>query len=345
MERVANISLAAWATRRAAIQPGVSAKAFAAVLIAGACLSAALSSWLPLQASIVTVFLFAGPHNWFEARYFLMRLPARFGRSRNFFILAFAGIGFLTLAYVSLPALYYAGLWSGTNWHNAIATWNTLMLLWLGALVLMRGKQNSRRDWSWAVPIAFGLCAINWLTPELFSLAIVYAHPLVALWFFDRHLRRSRSQWLPIYRRCLMLLPFLIGGMIWQLSRAPSLADDNGLFWRITQHAGGELLPNVSSHLLVSMHVFLEMLHYGVWIIALPLIGATGAVWSVKTIPLARRSRGFPKLIAAILVFGLFAVAMLWLGFSVNYAATRDIYFAVAIAHVLAEAPFLLRMI
>jgi hypothetical protein len=38
-------------------------------------------------------------------------------------------------------------------------------------------------------------------------------------------------------------------------------------------------------------------------------------------------------------------VAVLWLGFSVNYTATRDIYFTVAIAHVLAEAPFLLRML
>jgi len=43
--------------------------------------------------------------------------------------------------------------------------------------------------------------------------------------------------------------------------------------------------------------------------------------------------------------FSLFVVAVLWLGFSMNYAATRDIYFTVAIAHVLAEAPFLLRMI
>jgi hypothetical protein len=38
-------------------------------------------------------------------------------------------------------------------------------------------------------------------------------------------------------------------------------------------------------------------------------------------------------------------VAALWTGFSINYAAMRDVYFAVAIAHVLAEAPFLLRMI
>jgi hypothetical protein len=142
-----------------------------------------------------------------------------------------------------------------------------------------------------------------------------------------------------------MFLPLLLAAILWQLSRTPSLADDNGLFWRITQHAGAELLPNVSSHMLVSTHVFLEMLHYGVWIVALPLIGATGAVWKLNSIPVANHKRGFPKLIGGILIFSLFVVAVLWFGFSFNYTATRDIYFTVAIAHVLAEAPFLLRMI
>ena len=222
--------------------------------------------------------------------------------------MAFGGIFALTLAYVSLPALYYANLWSGQNWPTAIATWNTGLLLWIAVLVAMRGKQTSRRDWSWALPVAFGLCAINWLVPDLFSLGIVYLHPLVALWFLDRHLRRTKPEWLKTYRRCLMLLPLLLAGMLWQLSRTPSLAEDNGLFWRITQHAGAELLPNVSSHMLVSTHVFLEMLHYGVWIVALPLIGATGAIWKVKTIPVAGHSRGFPKLIAA-----FSSSAILWL--------------------------------
>src|SRR2546421_3132350 len=190
MQRAENISLVDWrADARADARS--SARTFALVLAASACLSAALASWLPLQMSIVTVFLFAGPHNWFEARYFLMRLPARFGRSRNFFIVAFSGIGLLTLTYVSLPALYYANLWSGANWANAIATWNTLMILWIGTLVLMRGKQKANRDWFWVLPLAFLLCSVNWLSPELFSLAIVYAHPLVALWFLDRHLRRT----------------------------------------------------------------------------------------------------------------------------------------------------------
>jgi hypothetical protein len=345
MERVENIQVAAWPSARATEGGRVNAKVFAAILLASACVSAALASWLPLQMSIATVFLFAGPHNWFEARYFLMRLPARFGRSRSFFAVAFAGIFVLTLAYLSLSALYYANLWSGANWPTAIATWNTALLLWIASLVVLRGRQNSRRDGFWAVPVAFALCAVNWLAPDLFSLAIVYAHPLVALWFLDRHLRRTKPEWQTVYRRCLLVLPLLLAGILWQLARTPSLADDNGLFWRITQHAGAELLPGVSSHMLVSTHVFLEMLHYGVWIVALPLIGATGALWKVNTIPLARRTHGFPKLIAALLVLGLFAVAFLWIGFSANYSAMRDVYFAVAIAHVLAEAPFLLRMI
>lgn len=345
MERAENISVSGWTVRMARTREGVSPRAFAVMIIAGALVSAGLASWLPLQLSIVSVFLFAGPHNWFEARYFLMRLPARFGRSRNFFIVAFSGIGLLTLAYVCLPALYYSNMWSGANWPNAIAVWNTLMIFWITALVMMRGRQKTNRDWFWILPIAFALCGFNWLSPELFSLAIVYVHPLIALWFLDRHLRRTKPEWLGTYRRCLMFLPLLLGVMLWQLSRTAPLADDNGLFWRITQHAGAELLPNVSSHMLVSTHVFLEMLHYGIWILALPLIGASGAIWSVKSIPIARHSRGFPKLVVAFLLCGLFMVLLLWFGFSANYSLTRDIYFTVAMAHVLAEAPFLLRMI
>src|SRR5947199_6648063 len=111
------------------------AKVFAAIVVLCIIAAAAFAGWLPLQVSIVTVFLFAGPHNWFELRYFLMRLPVRFGRSRNFFAVAFVGIFYLTVTYVSLPALYYTNLWSAANWPIAIATWNTGMLLWIGALI------------------------------------------------------------------------------------------------------------------------------------------------------------------------------------------------------------------
>jgi hypothetical protein len=296
------------------------------------------------------VFLFAGPHNWFELRYFLQRLPVRFGNSRNFFVTAFVGLGLLTAVYVSLPVIFASGSWSEQGWLSILATWNTIMLLWVATLISLRGRQK-HRNWFLAFPIALAVSALNWLAPELFSLALVYLHPLVALWFLDRHLARNRPAWLKSYRRSLVLIPITLGVIIWRLSSAEALPDNNGLFWRITQHSGADLLPSVSSHLLVTVHLFLEMLHYGVWLLALPLIGRVALtndsrrIWQVASIPVARHPRGFPKLIATLLVLGVAAVVLLWVGFSVDYTTTRDVYFTLAMAHVLAEAPFLLKMI
>lgn len=320
---------------------------FSAIVVLCVAAAAVFASWLPVQVSIVTLFLFAGPHNWFELRYFLMRLPVRFGRSRNFFLTAFTGLGVLTLTYVSLPFIYNAALWSDEAWSVVIASWNTALLFWLALLVWLRSRQKRGANWTWTIPVAFTLCALNWLGPELFSLAIVYVHPLIALLFLDRHLRRTRPAWSRAYRRCLWLLPIVLVVMIGQLSRTSPLADDNGLFWRITQHSGADLLPQVSSHMLVSVHLFLEMLHYGVWIIALPLIGRIGSArfWEVRTVPIARHPRGFPRIVAGVLIVAVIVVGVLWFGFSIDYATTRDVYFTVAIAHVLAEAPFLLRML
>src|SRR5919205_1726836 len=84
---------------------------FGATVLVCIITAAAFASWLPLQVSIVTVFLFAGPHNWFELRYFLTRLPVRFGRSRNFFLTAFVGLGVLTLGYIALPFVYKSSSW------------------------------------------------------------------------------------------------------------------------------------------------------------------------------------------------------------------------------------------
>ena len=335
------VELRSWPTAR----PVPSARVFVAMVVLCLIASAAFASLLPLQLSFVTVFLFAGPHNWFELRYFLMRLPVRFGRSRNFFLTAFVGLGVLTLVYVSLPLVYNTTTLSEDAWSTVIATWNTALIVWLGALICLRSKQKPRANWTWLISLGLALCSLNWLGPNFFSLAIVYIHPLIALWFLDRHLRRTRPAWSRAYRRSLCLLPLILVGMIWQLSQTSMLADNNGLFWRITQHSGAEVLPQVSSHLLVSVHLFLEMLHYAVWIVALPLIGSRARFWDVKTVPVARHPKGFPRLVGGVLVTALIAVAALWFGFSIDYATTRDVYFTVAIAHVLAEAPFLLRMI
>jgi hypothetical protein len=68
-------------------------------------------------------------------------------------------------------------------------------------------------------------------------------------------------------------------------------------------------------------------------------------IWKLDAIPLVKHPRGFPKTVALVLSFGVLLVVLLWAGFTFDYATTRDIYFTLAIAHVMAEAPFLLRMI
>jgi hypothetical protein len=330
VERTAELEITQWHAN----QRANGARGFVATVAVCVLVTALLATWLPLQASIVTVLLFAGPHNWFEFRYFLMRLPVRFGKSRNFFVTAFAGIAFLTVTYVSLPFVYQTVGWSSETWLIVLASWNTLLLAWLAVLIRLRAKQKRMVDWAGATPALLAIAALNWLGPEFFSLAIVYAHPLVALWFLDRQLKRTRPAWVSAYRRCLCALPLIVGLMIWQLSQTPALNDDNGLFWRITQHSGAQLLPQVSSHLLVSVHLFLEMLHYGVWIIALPLVGPSFFKFKTGNKSITRK---------ALLVVGVAAVAVLWVGFAANYTETRDLYFTIAIAHVLAEAPFLLK--
>ncbi|HEY1404077.1 MAG TPA: hypothetical protein VGB05_08130 [Pyrinomonadaceae bacterium] len=355
MERAANIGELELRPATAADASGansgsMSAWSFALVSLALIAASALLAGWMPLRFSIITVFLFAGPHNWFELRYFLARLPARLGRSRNFFIVAFTGIAFLLTTYAALPFVAHALVWGRHEWTLAVGVWNSLLILWLAALVWMRGRQSSRRDWSWCLAVAFALTGANWLAPQAFSLGLVYLHPLVALWFLDRQLRRTRPSWRRAYHLCLAGLPLFVGLLWWQLADAPALAAaDDALALRITRHAGSEILSGVSSHLLVSTHVFLEAIHYSVWLLALPLVGMRrggDAPWRVGSLPLVRHPRrGWPRLIRAALVVAAACVVVLWLAFLADYPTTRDLYFTLALAHVLAEAPFLLRML
>ncbi|HLW68846.1 MAG TPA: hypothetical protein VKS79_26275 [Gemmataceae bacterium] len=313
----------------------------AMLALAGA--AAFLAGWTPILFSIVTVFLFAGPHNWLEARYFLTRLPARWGKLRSFFVFAFAGVFALTGAFALLPWLAGPLQWGPDGWHSAVAGWNTLVIGWIAALVLWRSRQNPRRNWGLALPVAFLLIAVTWMFPYHVGLALVFLHPLMALWLLDRELRRSRPAWRPAYHVCLVALPVLLGLLWWKLFNAPPLPGDTELRDAITRHAGADVLHGISSHLLVATHTFLEMVHYGVWVLAMPLIGLRIAPWKLSNVPMARRSLAWRMAIVALLLFGLSIVIVLWAFFLADYPTTRYVYFTVALLHVLAEVPFLLR--
>jgi hypothetical protein len=265
------------------------------------------------------------------------------GRLRSYFAFSFAGIFGLAAAFAALPWLADRLAIDNAGWDTTTALWNSALVGWVVVLIRMRSRQNPRRDWAWTTPIAFLLVAVAWLRPMHWSLALVYVHPLMALWIFDRELTRRRIAWRGAFRVCVACLPIFLGVLWLRLNSAAPLAGDDAVSFRIANHAGAPLLPGVSSHLLIATHAFLEMIHYSVWLIAIPLVGISTAPWNVDPIPLARRSAGWRSLVVAILTFGLLAVVSLWIAFAIDYPLTRDVYFTVALLHVLAEVPFLLR--
>src|SRR3954454_14728937 len=104
-------------------------------LVAIAAAAALMAGWAPVAVSIAPVFLFAGPHNWLEARYVLGRLPARVGRLRPFFVLSAIGILGLTVAFAALWPLTVALGPDSTG--TLYAGWNTALVFWVAALVWM----------------------------------------------------------------------------------------------------------------------------------------------------------------------------------------------------------------
>src|SRR5438046_4850461 len=121
------------AAEKARLLPGLP---FALGFLGVAAVAAVLAGSLPIAFSIATVFLFAGPHNWLEARYFLTRLPARWGTLRPFFLVAFAGMFALTGFLAALP---WFGEWLGAaRVPTVVASWNSVVIGWIAVLILMR---------------------------------------------------------------------------------------------------------------------------------------------------------------------------------------------------------------
>jgi hypothetical protein len=322
-----------------------SAHIFAALFVMFCVAAAVVIGSLPLQMSIATIFLFAGVHNFMEFRYFAARMPVRWGRSRTYYSVGIGGVVVLATTYITLYFSSGNWLWSLDNWAVLTAGWNTALVLWLAVLFLLRGRQRPKSDWSWAFPAAFLLAALAWIVPQYSSLSIVYLHPLIALWFLDRQMRRTKPEWLPAYHVGLASIPVLLVILWLGLAQQPNLPENTNLFWRITQHAGSEILPGISSHLLVATHVFLESIHYAVWILLIPLIDLRAVPWRLDRIPLFANKAGFPMLVVGAMAISVILVFVLWGGFAVDYTRTRDIYFAFAMTHVLAEFPFLIKML
>ena len=293
------------------------------------------SAWAPAGMAVAVVLLGAGPHNWCEARYLMSRMPARWGPLRAYFLTAMAGVLALTVGFVSLARLV-----SNTD-LTWLALWHTAVLGWIAVLLILRQRQPPRRDWLWLVPPGLICLSAAWAAPLWASVALVYLHPLLALAFLDRELSVRRLAWLPAYRTTLALIPVVIAAIWWTM---PTLAAATVASRSEAAQAGAFLLPDGVAGFVLATHVFLESLHYLVWIVAIPV--TTGAVpWDLRRVPLAARSAAWRRLLAGALVLGLVLVGVLTVAFALDYETTRRIYFTVAIVHVLAEVPFLIRLL
>ena len=322
--------------------------AFAGCLVGFTALALGLTAVAPLAMSIGIVFLFAGPHNYVEARYFLTRLPARMGKLRGFFFFSAAGVVGLTVALPLISRLTVWLNWSASSALGLIGIWNTALILWCTTLIWLRSKQppRFRADYIW--PLGIGLIGLSWIQPILLPIALVFLHPLMGLWVLDREISKRRSDWLATYRGCLLLVPCGVA-VLWLVE--PSAASFSG--WlefspgvtaQVSSHAGTHLLTGLNPNKLIATHAFLELLHYGVWMLAVP--AASGRVFAegFKSIPVMKRSKQTRRLIGWGLLLSAAAVATLWFCFAADYETTRDVYFMIATLHVLAEVPFLLRL-
>ena len=104
---VGDRQVSTWAIRR--LRTSCTGSGFAPVALGLAPTSAALAGLAPRAFSIATVFLFAGPHNWMEARYFLPDCPGAGVRCGVYFLLGLSGVLLLAAGSALLP-------WIGWPW-------------------------------------------------------------------------------------------------------------------------------------------------------------------------------------------------------------------------------------
>ena len=310
-------------------------------------MASALTTIAPVAVSVVIVFLFAGPHNYAEARYFLTRLPARMGRLKPFFLTSTAGVIVLSATFPLLTRAPTWLQWPAVTTVWLIGIWNTTFVLWCTTLVVMRSRQAPRHDWDYAWPLGIAVIGLTWLAPVMLPFSLVYAHPLMGLLILDREIQKNRPEWRKTFLWCLLLLPAILAAQ-WMLVGTWSLHGlqvSPEIHDQIVRHSDPGIFSQHVVQRLIATHAFLELLHYGVWLFAIPVV--SGRVFSglFHTIPLMKSSRSIRTTIRWLLMVSAFVVVTLWLCFLVDYSTTRDVYFTVATLHVLAEIPFLLRLL
>ncbi len=297
------------------------------IALVGLSLLGFLISLHPVLAATLSVAFLAGPHNLMEARYLLGRLPGRVGKLRTYFVTSLVGVMLLGVSSLMLPFFDY-------SWSSRL--WNASLILWVVVLAALRRAEHPRREWPWLEPVALLAAGLMWAYPLGFTFILVFGHPLLALVILGRELHAFRRPERKFFPQVVAVVPVGLAVLV------------SGIYaqgWTGSGELRSFFTLSDSSPLFLSCHTYLELVHYAVWVGALPLLARVTRREKLELYPALRKSS--KRLFAAklFLLLGVAVAVALWWGFSTDFETTRDLYFRIAVFHVLVEFPFLLRLL
>ncbi|MGE4159439.1 MAG: hypothetical protein AB7F75_10140, partial [Planctomycetota bacterium] len=257
-------------------------------------------SWLsPVEGTLLAVFLFAGLHNWVELRYFLARWPSRWGTQTPFLATGLAGAFLLTLW------RFLSGWGAFQGWFNEQAgftsgtAWNAALLGWLALLALLSGERHKRRLLCFVFFLVAAVLSLQ-LKAWVVGVALVFAHPLVSLLFLYRS-HRSDPRRVTFFKGLVAGLVMVCAGLWFYVDPWPAPTTDPLWSQRIAWQVGWPVL-GINPGFLISTHLFLELVHYMIWVLIFPAWGFRIRPHDTRTIPLAQLSPMARRAIKTILV-------------------------------------------
>ena len=307
--------------------------------------AALLAGLLPIWFAFTIVMVFGAPHNWLEFRYFLARMPSQIRPVGRFFAVAFLGA---TLLAVSQSTIFYfmqqeAIEPSFARW--LFLAWNELLLFWISLLFFTRYRHVSKAVTLLTFFLIFVMTMANILSPLACISMLAYAHPVLGLCILERELRRSRKSWLRQYHWGLLLIPVGCTVLLATLGMRPADPVYVQTLVALSGNTIYRLLDGVSPVALLAIWAFLQMIHYGVWILIVPIASRSWSSYRLERVPVLRRSPGLRTIAAAVSGGAALLVLIFWCGFYLDGATTMRVYTLLAVLHVLAEIPFLFWMV
>lgn len=226
-----------------------------------------------------------------------------------------------------------------------LLAWNQCLIVWVLALCYFRYQRRISKPIAvFASVHAILLTIANLLSPPIFTGTMLFLHPLVGLWILEREIRRTRKTWLNSYHWCLLSIPIAVLGLFLFLNGVPPDTENSQTLTRLSGNPGNMLFADASPAMMLSIYAFLQMVHYAIWVVAMPIVSQSWKRWRLDFMPALRNRAKLQAMVRIGFAMSGLAVICLWIGFKLDYTATLDFYVLLSTLHVLSEVPFMFWM-